>query len=173
MNQEKQARINKNIKAKAVLVIDENGNNIGSLHLLQALNIASNAGLDLVEVSSGKDVPVCRIMDYGKWCYEQSKRIKKNKSQNKTHDSKEIKFRPNTNINDLSYRAKQLDGFIKEGYRIKLCVRFKGREIEHMCDTGKNLLERFLALVSVNYKMIGNAVVEGRNISQWLGPESE
>jgi translation initiation factor IF-3 len=173
MQEEKQTRINKGIRAKTVLLIDEKGNNIGSVHLLKALSMASDVGLDLVEVSSGKDVPVCRIMDYGRWRYEQSKRQKKNKNQNKSQGSKEIKFRPNTGDNDLSYRAKQLDEFIKEGHKVKLCVRFRGREVEHMYDTGRILLERFLGLITVNYKMIGTAVVEGKNISQWVGPENE
>jgi len=173
MQDEKQTRINKNIKAKTVLLIDEEGNNIGHVNFLKALAMATDSGLDLVEVSSGKDVPVCRIMDYGRWRYEQSKRTKKNKNQNKTQGNKEIKFRPNTGENDLIYRAKQLDGFIKEGYRVKLCVRFRGREIEHMYNTGRDLLERFLSFITVGYKMIGTAVVEGKTISQWLGPENE
>ena len=173
MQEEKQTRINKNIRAKNVLLIDQEGNNIGSVNLLKALGMASDVGLDLVEVGSGKDAPVCRIMDYGKWRYEQSKRLKKNKNQGKGQINKEIKFRPNTGDNDLIYRAKQIDEFIKEGCKVKLSVRFRGREIEHMYDTGKNLLERFLVLISVNYKMIGNAIVEGKNISQWVGPEGE
>jgi translation initiation factor IF-3 len=170
MNQDKQARINKNIKAKTVLLINEDGKNIGDVHLLKALDMASNAGLDLVEVSSGKGTPVCRIMDYGKWRYEQSKRQKKNKNQNHKQVVKEVKFRPNTGDNDLSYRAKQVDQFLKDTYKVKLCVRFKGRELEHMYHTGKDLLERFLGLVSVDYKMIGNAKAEGRNITLWIGP---
>jgi translation initiation factor IF-3 len=173
MQDEKQTRINSDIKAKTVLLINEDGNNVGSVNFFKALSMAVDAGLDLVEVSAGKDIPICRIMDYGRWRYEQSKRIKKNKSQGKSQGSKEIKFRPNTGPNDLLYRAKQLDAFIEDGYKVKLCIRFKGREIEHMYDTGKDLLERFLNLIAVKYKMIGTAVAEGNNISQWIGPENE
>lgn len=168
MHQENQARINKNIRAKTVLLIDENGQNVGNVHLNKALDMASNVGLDLVEVSSGKGTPVCRIMDYGKWRYEQSKRHKKNKNQNHKQVVKEVKFRPNTGDNDLSYRAKRVDQFLTDGYKVKLSVRFKGRELEHMYHTGKDLLERFLGLVSVKYKMMGTAKAEGKNITLWI-----
>lgn len=173
MHQEKQTRINKSIRAKNVLLIDEQGKNVGSVRLFKALDMASDVGLDLVEVSSNRGTPVCRIMDYGKWRYEQSKRIKKNKSNSNKQILKEVKFRPNTGDNDLSYRAKQVDQFITSGYKVKLCVRFKGRELEHMYHTGKDLLERFLGLVSVNYKMVGTAKAEGRNITLIMGPENE
>jgi len=166
MHQEKQARVNREIKARNVLLIDKDGKNVGNIQLFKALNMASEIGLDLVEVSSGKGTPVCRIMDYGKWRYEQSKRTKKNKSSKQGF--KEIKFRPNTGDNDLVYRAKRVDQFITEGYKVKLSVRFKGREIEHMYSTGKDLLERFLALITVNHKMIGSAKTEGRNITLWM-----
>jgi translation initiation factor IF-3 len=173
MHQEKQARVNKNIKAETVLLIDDDGTNVGNVRLSEALDKAASAGLDLVEVGSGKKIPVCRIMDYGKWRYEQSKRLKKNKNQNQGRGSKEIKFRPNTGDNDLSYRAKRVGQFLKDGYKVKLCVRFKGREIDHMYHTGKDLLERFLGLIPVGFKMVGNAKAEDRSIVQWIGPEDE
>jgi len=166
MQQEKQTRINNGIKARTIHLIDENGNNVGKIQLFTALNMAVEAGLDLVEVSSNKDIPVCRIMDYGKWRYEQTKRTKKNKTQKQ--GIKEIKFRPNTSDNDLSYRAKHVDQFITDGHKVKLCVRFKGREVEHMYQTGKNLLERFLSLISVKYKMSDTAKAEGKNITLWI-----
>jgi translation initiation factor IF-3 len=173
MQQEGQAKINNNIKASTVLLIDENGKNVGNVHLSEALSRANSIGLDLVEVSSGKKTPVCRIMDYGKWRFEQTKRQKRNKNQNHKQGSKEIKFRPNTNHNDLSYRAKQVAGFIKDGYRVKLSVRFKGREVAHMFDTGKDLLEKFLSLITIDYKIMGNAIAEDRSIALWIGSVDE
>lgn len=173
MDQNKQTKINRNIRAQTVLLIDQDGKNVGTMATSKALEMALESGFDLVEVSSGKEIPVCRIMDYGKWRYEQSKRDRKNKNQHKSQGAKEIKFRPNTGINDLSYRAKRFDEFISDGYRVKLSVRFKGREIEHMYSTGKDLLERFLSLAKSNYKILGSAVVEGRNIALWAGPNDE
>ena len=167
---EKQARINGDIKANNILLINENGENIGSVNLLKALNMASEVGLDLVEVGFN-NIPVCKIMDYGKWRYEQSKRQKKNKGQKKA--VKEIKFRPNTGSNDLIYRAKQADQFINSGSKVKLCVRFRGREMEHMYKTGQSLLEKFLQMLSSNYKMTGDAIAEGGNITLIIGPNDD
>lgn len=170
MNQEKQTRINSDIKANDILLINENGENVGSINISKALIMASEAGLDLVEVGFNK-VPVCKIMDYGKWRYEQSKRQKKHKGQKQV--IKEIKFRPNIGRNDMLYRAKQTDQFIKDGFKVKLCVRFRGREMEHMYNTGQNLLEKFLQMISSNYKMLGDAVAEGGNITLTLGPDND
>lgn len=169
MSQQKQARINKQIKASTVLLIDAEGTNVGKVDLIKALNMATSAGLDLVEVNSG-NVTVCRIMDYGKWKYDQSKRLKKSKNNSSKQVTKEVKFRPTTGTNDLVYRAKRVDQFIKDGHRVKLSVRFRGREMEHMYDTGRILLEKFLDLISVDISFIGTATAEGNSIVQLVGP---
>jgi translation initiation factor IF-3 len=170
MNQQsvKSTSINSKIRAVRVLVIDENGENLGEMSIQDALNKATGANLDLVEVSSGKTVPVCKVMDFGKWKYEQAKKLKKSKNSLQKQVTKEIKFRPNTSDNDLTYRAKSVVKFLSAGYRVKLYVRFKGREIEHMYDTGKSLLERFLALIDCSFNTEGNAVAEGNSISLML-----
>lgn len=165
--------VNRKIRAPRVLVINENGENLGEMNIMDALSKASNAGLDLVEVSSGKTVPVCKIMDFGKWKYEQSKKSKKNKGGSQKQVVKEIKFRPNTGDNDLSYRAKNAAKFLVAGHKVKLSVRFKGREMEHMYDTGKSLLERFLVLVKHPFNIDGNAIAEGNSISLMISPEKE
>ena len=170
MYQKKETRVNKDIRASVVILIDEDGKRVGSVHLNEALGKASSVGMDLMEVGSQKGVPICKIIDYGKWCYEQSKRNKKNKNQ--SQKNKEIQFRPNTGDNDLAYRAKRVDQFIKEGYKIKLCVKFRGREMEHMYDTGKDLLERFLDLLSSNYQISGDAKAEGNTITLRINSEN-
>lgn len=165
----KKANINQNIRSRNVLLIDENGNNLGEVETRVALAKALEVGLDLVEVSAGKKgAPVCRIMDYGKWKYEQTKRQKKNVHHRQ--QTKEVKFRPNTGDNDLAYRARHTDKFLKSGNRVKLIVRFKGREQEHMYKTGKNLLDKFLALLTENFIMHGNAVAAGNSISLTILP---
>jgi len=166
--------INQKIRANTVLLIDENGNNIGSISFREALNKAQLAGLDLVEVSSGsKGVPVCRIMDFGKWKYEQSKRARKNKIQHQRQEIKELKFRPTTGDNDLQYRAKQAEQFLERGDKVRLVVRFKGREQEHMFNTGKVLLEKFLNLMTTTYVIDANPNVEGSSIVMILAAEKK
>jgi translation initiation factor IF-3 len=160
--------VNRDIKAPRVLLIDENGKNHGNVSTKDALYKARAADLDLVEVNSGGKVPVCKIMDYGKWKYEQDKRKKKNTST-KTQ-TKEMKFRPNTCDNDLTYRAKQTDKFLNSGNRVKLVVRFKGREQEHIYVTGKSLLERFLELLTAKYYITSPVKLEERSIVLLLMP---
>lgn len=158
-----QNNVNQNIKASVVLLIDENGENFGNVKLNDALSKARSVGLDLVEVSSGKGIPVCRIMDFGKWKYEQTKRDKKNKTHQK-QELKELKFRPNISENDLQYRAKQVEQFLMKGNKVKLLVRFKGREQEHMYNTGQSVLQRFLDLVESPFSIDSNARAEGNSI---------
>jgi translation initiation factor IF-3 len=175
MNQQnvKSTCVNHKIRASKVLVIGEDGKNLGEMSIKDALNKAANADLDLVEVSSGKTVPVCKVMDFGKWKYKQSKRLKKNKNHTQRQVVKEIKFRPNTGDNDLKYRAKNAVKFLSAGHKVKLSVRFKGREMEHMYDTGKSLLERFLDLVDCDYNIDGNALAEGNCIALVISAEKK
>ena len=158
--------VNKNIRASEILLIDERGVNLGRVNFRYALNMAIDSNLDLVEVSSGSNgIPVCRIMDFGKWKYEQSKKIKKSRVNSQKQEIKELKFRPNTGDNDLEYRAKQVDQFLQRGCKVKLNVRFKGREQEHMFVTGKILLEKFLKLISIPYCLESSANIEGNSIT--------
>jgi translation initiation factor IF-3 len=164
-------RINRDIRVERVLLIDDNGKNLGNVLTVVALSKAFKANLDLVEVNNKGDIPVCRIMDYGKWKYDQSKKFRKNKSQRLA--TKEVKFRPNIGSHDLNYRSTRTSQFLKDGHRVKLIVRFRGREVEHMYDTGRDLLEKFLDSLEVSYKLIGNATIEGRTIVLLLGPHNE
>lgn len=167
---QKEININNKIRAQKILLIDENGQNVGIFKTQDALFRAKTAGLDLVEVSAGQNgMPVCKILDYGKWKYEQTKQIKKQKSQIKKQEVKEIKFRPNTGDNDLRYRAKHAGEFLSEGHKIKLVVRFRGREQEHMFETGKALLEKFMSMMEVEYEIEDMAKVENGAIVLLLG----
>lgn len=171
MKESTSININRSIRASQILLIDEHGENLGKIALQDALKKAREAGLDLVEVNRGKNGSVCRIMDYGKWKYRNTKKAKKNNSHKKT--TKEIKFRPNTGDNDLKYRAKQVSKFLESGNKVRLVVRFKGREMAHMYETGKSLLERFLELVEVNYAIYDSAKSDGRTITLMLNPHEE
>jgi translation initiation factor IF-3 len=144
------ANINERIRVPRILLIDENGNNLGNFSTREALQKAKELGLDLVEVG-GKEVPVCKIMDYGKFKFEQTKKDKKSIKNQTTHVLKEIKFKPTTGKNDLLYRAKQVDEFLKEKNKVKISVRFKGREMEHFSVIGKKILDTFLSMLTEKF----------------------
>lgn len=167
--------INNAIKAKNVFLINEAGEKLGVVHIKEALYKAKEALMDLVEVGNSNTigVPVCKIMDYGKWKYEQSKKEKKSRQNQQKILTKEIKFRPNTGENDLKYRAKQAEEFLKEGHKVKLTVRWKGREGEHINETGKNLLEKYLKMIEAKFNLEGNARFEERTLCLIISPVKE
>lgn len=166
MSQEntKTVNVNRGIKASKVLLINEDGVNKGVVTINEALSTAYAVGLDLVEVGNKDNIPVCKIIDYGKWKYEQDKRKKKTAVQIK-QQTKEILLRPNTGDNDLNYRAKHVDEFLNSGHKVKIIVKFKGREQEHMLDTGKTLLEKFLGKITETFQISSNASVDGKAIT--------
>jgi translation initiation factor IF-3 len=173
MQQGKGTNINRNIRSPKVQLITDTGENLGIMATYEALRRANEAGMDLVEISSAKGVPVCKIMDYGKWKYEQSKKQKKNRQQSQGQITKEMKFRPNTGDNDLKYRAKQVDEFLKEGCKIRLVVRFRGREGEHIGDTGKALLERFLNMMQEEIIIEEGMKLDGRSVYIMIAPKKK
>ncbi len=161
--------VNEKIRAARVLLIGDDGQNIGNIPLREAIVRAKEVGLDLVEVG-GKEVPVCRIMDFGKYKYEQSKKDKM-KSKNQTVQlTKEIKFRPNTDNNDLIYRAKQADQFLKDKDKIKISVRFRGREAEHISGTSRAIIDRFLSMLTTPYNVESAPNFEGRAVTVLITP---
>lgn len=164
-----QTRLNEKIRAPKVLLIDETGNNLGTLNTRDALQKAKEVGLDLVEVNSGQ-VPVCKLMDFGKHKYEQIKKDKLNSKKQTTTTTKEIKFRPTTGDNDLVYRAKQVDEFIKNKNKVRLAVRFRGREAAHIRDTGKVLLDKFLSMLTTPYNIDSEMAIEGGSIAIIISP---
>jgi translation initiation factor IF-3 len=161
------------IKARSVLLIDNEGRNLGVVDTRDAYRMAETAGLDLVQVGDDKsETPVCKIMDYGKWKYEQAKKHKSAKATQQI--TKELKIRPNTSDHDLKYRAEQAVEFLDDGDRVKVLVRFKGRERNHMTDTGRNALEKFLAFMDIyKYKIEKPAEVGERDISIMLVPAKQ
>ncbi len=123
--------INESIRAKEVRVIDEDGKQAGIMPLYDAVKLAKEKFLDLVEVSEEAKPPVCRIMDFGKFKYEQSKKAQEAKKKQVVIHLKEIKFRPNTDEHDYQFKLKNTLSFLKEGNKVKLTVTFKGRELAH------------------------------------------
>ena len=154
--------------------IDQNNNNIGLTDTRDALRIAEEAGLELVMVSQGKgNTPsTCKILDFGKFKYEQEKRDKvvKKKQRENAIKIKEVKFRPVTDDNDLQTKAKQLHEFVGEGNRLKVTVTFRGREMAHR-EIGLDTLNRFAQMVSAKFE--SEPMMTGRNMTVILTKPKE
>jgi translation initiation factor IF-3 len=136
-------RVNERIRVREVRVIDEAGQQLGIMPPQQALTIARQKGLDLVEVSATAVPPVCRIMDYGRYQYLEQKRARQAKKHQKTIDIKEIKFRPKVNEHDYQFKRKHIERFIADGDKVKATVFFRGREMAHP-EIGRRILERLI-----------------------------
>ncbi|MEO0971733.1 MAG: translation initiation factor IF-3 [Pseudomonadota bacterium] len=137
----KRARRNSEIEAREVRVIDQDGEQAGVMALRDALRMAQEAALDLVEVSPNAAPPVCRIMDYGKFDFERKKREREAKKKSTQTQIKEVKFRPNTDEGDYQVKLRNLVRFLEHGDKAKVTVRFRGREMAHQ-DIGRRVLER-------------------------------
>ena len=124
-------RINDEIRVKEVRLIDQDGEQAGIVSIQQALDMAEQAALDLVEISPNAEPPVCRIMNYGKFLYEKSKTAKEQKKKQKVVQVKEIKFRPGTDEGDYQVKLRSLIRFLEDGDKAKITVRFRGREMAH------------------------------------------
>jgi len=148
-------RVNERIRAKEVRVIDENGQQLGVMPPQQAIHMARERDLDLVEVAPQATPPVCRIIDFGKYLYEQKKRAHEAKKKQVVIEVKEIKFRPATDEHDYNFKMKHAQEILKDGDKVKATVRFRGREITHK-ELGMQLLDR------LTKDLEGCAVVEFR-----------
>ncbi|MCS6873662.1 MAG: translation initiation factor IF-3 [Pyrinomonadaceae bacterium] len=134
-------RINERIRVPAVRVIDENGQQIGIMDTRDAIRRAREAGLDLVEIAPNANPPVCKIIDYGKFLYEQKKKQQEAKKKQVTITVKEVKFRPSTDDHDYEYRVEHCREWIDEGHKVKAVVTFRGREMAHK-ELGEAILNR-------------------------------
>ncbi len=134
-------RVNQSVRAKMVRLISAKGEQLGIMPTKEALETAVEGGMDLVEVAPNSDPPVCRIMDYGKFKYQTSKKGQVARKKGKTFQVKEIKLRPQTEEHDLGFKIKNLEKFLMKKARVKVSVIFRGREMAYM-DAGKELLER-------------------------------
>lgn len=147
-----------------------NGNQLGILNIKEALKIAREHNLDLVNVAPNAKPPVCRIMDYGKFKYEQSKRDKESRKKQKTMNIKEIKLRPNIEEHDFQVKVKNGQRFLKKGDKIKVTIMFRGREITHS-ELGKKLSERLAEELSDCGVVEKKPKVEGRNMVMVIAPK--
>ena len=151
-------------------MIDDNGDNLGSMPLEEALSRAADSGLDLVEVSPKSNPPVCKIMDYGKYRYEQSKRAKIAKKRQKSVKVKEIRMRPKIAEHDYQFIKRHIERFIENGAKTKVIVTFWGREITHI-GIGREKLQRLASELSEVSEVEQQPKMEGRNMVMILSPK--
>lgn len=163
VNIKQELPINERIRAKEVQIIDENGEKLGVKSLSDALNIAYDKKLDLVLVAPNGNPPVCKIMNYGKYKFEQAKKEKEAKKKQKTYELKEIRVTPNTEEHDFNFKVKNARKFLEDGCKVKITVRFRGREVSY-AKLGENLLNKFAEELSDVASADKKAVLEGKNM---------
>lgn len=165
-------RINDEIKVKEVRLISEEGEQLGIVPLEEALSKATQASLDLVEISPNADPPVCKIIDYGKYLYQKAKKAKEAKKNQKTVEIKEMKFGPKIDDHDFSYRMKRILQFLEKGDKVKVTVRFRGREMSHT-ELGYKIIDKVLAEAESVSTVEKRPKLEGKNLSMVLAPNKK
>jgi translation initiation factor IF-3 len=168
---EKELRVNERIRIREVRVIDSDGNQLGVLPTDEALRRAYDAGLDLVEVAPTSRPPVCKIMDYGKYKYQQKKKEHEARKHQTVIDLKEVKFRPKTEDHDIGFKVAHIKRFIEDGDKVKLTLMFRGREMSHM-DLGAALMQKIIGLTVEYAKVEQPPKTEGRNMFAILAPKT-
>ncbi|MFB0971923.1 MAG: translation initiation factor IF-3 [Tissierellia bacterium] len=165
----KELKINEEIREKEVRLIDQHGEQLGVLPLTRAKEMAQQAELDLVMISPNAQPPVCRIMDYGKYRYDQIKKEKEARKAQKIINIKEVRMTPNIDTHDLNVKAKQAERFLENGDKVKVSVRFRGRELGHT-NLGRVVLEDFLKILGDKAIVDKQPKMEGRNMVMHLNP---
>ena len=164
-------QLNEEIQDKEVRLIGEDGSQLGIVSAQQANEMAEERGLDLVKISPNAVPPVCKIMDYSKFCFDQKKREKEAKKNQKVVEIKEIRMSPSIDTNDFNTKAKNAQKFLKEGNRVKVSVRFRGREMAHT-NIGEKLLMDFAEACSEVSTMEKNPKLDGRFMAMFLAPRN-
>ena len=163
-------RTNRDIRARTIRLIDENGEMIGIVGVFEGLRLAEEAGLDLVEVSPNAEPPVCKILDAGKYKYELQKRANEAKKKQKVIEIKEIKLRPNIGQHDYEIKMRQVKSFLEDGDKVKLTLRFRGREMAHQ-DIGYQLLQRAHRDIEEIAKVEQMPRLEGKMMVMMVSPK--
>lgn len=166
------SQINDEIRDKEVRLIGQDGNQIGIVDIAQAQQMAIDANLDLVKISPTAKPPVCKIMDYGKYKFEAAKREKENRKNQKAIEIKEVRLSPSIDTHDFETKLNAAVKFLKSGNKVKVTVRFRGREIHH-AKLGADLLNRFAENAAEFGSVEKNAKLEGRNMAMVMVPKND
>lgn len=164
-----QTRVNERIRIREVRLVDENGQQVGVVPTVQALEMARDRGLDLVEVAPNAIPPVCRLMDYGKYRYEQSRKERESRRNQTIVELKEVRIRPKIDDHDLETKGRQAAKFLDAGDKVKVSVLFRGREMAHP-DIGKGLLDQLVESLSSHGSVEQAPKIEGRTMTMILAP---
>lgn len=160
-------RINEQIRAREVRVIKSNGEQAGILSMGEALDLAAEEGFDLVEISPNANPPVCKIMDYGKYKFQQAKKAKDAKLKQKQIQVKEVKFKPRIDEHDYQFKCNHIRRFIKHGDKVRVFVHFRGREMTHR-EIGMRILERILEDMGDTVSVEKRPGMEGNQMAMYL-----
>ena len=163
-------RINEEIRAKEVRLVSETGEQLGIMSPKDAIKIAAAKGMDLVEIAPSAKPPVCKIMDIGKFKYEQSKREREARKKQRIINVKEVKLRPNIEDHDFETKTKNAIRFLEDGDKVKVTIMFRGRELSHP-ELGRELLKRVAALVKEMANIEKDPKLEGKNMTMILSPK--
>jgi translation initiation factor IF-3 len=167
---EKDLRMNEGIRVREVRLIDADGNQKGIVPTFEALQMARDAGLDLVEVAPQAQPPVCKLLDYGKYKFELEKKVRESRKHQKQVRIKEIRMQPKIDEHDLEFKTRHIQEFLDEGDKVKVTVRFRGRELAHT-ELGKDVLDRILQMLGDSFLLEKAAQMEGRTMSLLLNPK--
>jgi translation initiation factor IF-3 len=172
VQREVKANINDMIRHPQIRLIGGDGSQLGVVTVDEALRIAENDGLDLVEVSANADPPVCRIMNYDKFRYEQAKKEQEAKKKQTTVETKEIKFRPKTDDHDLNFKIRSVIKFLQQKNKVKLTMRFRGREIVYSQTIGLEAMQKIAAALEADAVILQEPKMEGRQLVMFVGPKA-
>lgn len=164
-------QINEQIRDRSVRVVSDDGQQLGLMSAREAMEIAEQKGLDLVKVSPTANPPVCKIMDYGKFRFEQAKKQQEAKKNQKVIELKEMRLSATIDKHDLEVKAKNVNKFLKDGDKVKVSIRFKGRQMAHT-EQGMVVMNEFFVMVEENASIEKQAKIEGRNMFMILAPKN-
>mgnify|MGYP001033494248 CR=1 FL=1 len=164
--------INEQIRDKEIRLIGESGEQLGIMSSREALKLAEEAGLDLVKIAPTAKPPVCKILDYGKYRFEMQKKEKEAKKNQKVVELKEIRLSLNIDTNDFNTKVNQAAKFLQQGHKLKVSIRFRGREMAHT-NIGEQLLRDFAAKCADIANLDKQPKLEGRNMSMFLSPKAQ
>lgn len=170
-NNKVQQRTNEMIRVREVRLIDDEGNQFGIVPTQEALRMAKDKDLDLVEVSPNANPPVCKILDFGKYRFEQEKKLRESKKNQKVLKLKEIRMQPKIGSGDLDTKAKHVQEFLNEGDKVKITVRFRGRELAHT-ELGFDVLNEVLKRLTSAYNIDKPAKMDGKMMSITISPKA-
>ena len=168
----KELSINEEIRAREVRVVSDTNEQLGVMTLHEAIRLSEEKGLDLVEVAPNGKPPVCRIMNYGKYRYEQQKRDKEAKKKQKVITIKEVKLRPHIEQHDFDVKLKNAVRFLEEGNKVKVTIMFRGRELSHP-ELGKEVLGRVAEVLGDSVSIERGAKLEGKNMTMIVAPKTQ